>query len=114
MKNYNQVLISISALGRQMHELVNQEKQKYGLTLLMFDPKLAYIARGHSKDMAQRNLFSHQTPERKTPTDRGTVAGYNSRKNYGNYYTYGLAKNIFMSNSYHSVRITTVYLNIAG
>ena len=53
--------------------------------------------------MAQRNFFSHETPEGKNPTDRGSIVGYNSRKDYGTYYTYGLAENIFMSNLYHSV-----------
>lgn len=103
MKNPNQILISISALERQIHELVNQERRKHGLSLLIFDLKLSDIARGHSKDMAERNFFSHETPEGKTPTDRGSIVGYNSRKDYGNYYTYGLAENIFMSNLYHSV-----------
>lgn len=103
MKNTNQVLISISGLEQEIHKLVNQERQKHGLNLLIVDTNLADIARGHSKDMAQRNFFSHETPEGKTPTDRGKLACYNSRKDYGNYYTYGLAENIFMSNLYQSI-----------
>ncbi len=103
MANPHQVVISISALEQQIHQLINQERQKYDLILLSVDSKLADIARKHSQDMAMRNFFSHATPEGTTPTDRGKAAGYNCRKNYRNYYTEGIAENIFMSHLYNSI-----------
>lgn len=103
MVKYNQVLISISGSENEIHQLVNQERKKYGLAELWIDSKLSDIARGHSKDMAKRIFFSHETPEGKTPTNRGVRAGYNCRKNYGTYYTEGLAENIFKSHLYKSI-----------
>jgi uncharacterized protein YkwD len=101
--NSPQIVISISALEQQIHQLINQERQQYNLTLLTFDSKLSYIARQHSQDMALRNFLSHKTPEGTTPTERGNAAGYACRKNYGNYYTEGIAENIFMSHLYSSI-----------
>lgn len=103
MNRERQVIISISGLEGEIHQLINQQRQMHDLPLLAFDPKLADIARQHSQDMAQRNFFSHQTPEGKTPSDRGQAAHYNSRKDYKGYFTYGLGENIFMSHIYHSV-----------
>ena len=96
-------MVSISVLEQEIYKLVNQERQKYGLAQLLLDMKLSDIAREHSKDMAMRNFFSHQTPEGKTPRDRWVAGGYNSDKNYSSYYTYGLAENIFKSHLYSSV-----------
>ena len=39
---------------------------------------LQKAARAHSKDMATRNYFSHQSPEGGTPEQRAKAAGYNS------------------------------------
>jgi len=103
MVQYNQVVISISGSEHEIHQLVNRQRKKYGLAELCLDVKISEIAREHSKDMAKRNFFSHETPEGKTPTDRGAIAGYNSRKNYGSYYTEGLAENIFKSHLYKSI-----------
>ncbi|AOY80643.2 CAP domain-containing protein [Moorena producens JHB] len=61
------------------------------------------MARNHSQDMAKIKFFSHQTPEGKSPTDRAIAAGYTCRKNYGSYYTHGIAENIYMSHLYRSI-----------
>lgn len=102
-QNSQQVSVSISGLEKKIHQLVNNERRKFGLTLLQFDYKLADIAREHSKDMAKRNFFAHQTPEGKSPTDRGISANYQCRKDYGTYYTKGIGENIFKSHLYNSV-----------
>ena len=96
-------VMSISALKQEIHRLVNQERQKCNLKSLLFDIKLSKIAQYHSLDMVKRKFFSHQTPEGKTPTDRGIAVNYNCRKNHGSYYTQGIAENIYMSNLYKSV-----------
>ena len=44
--------------------------------------------------MASRDFFSHDNPEGLDPSDRGQKAGYDCRKDYGSYFTYGLAENI--------------------
>jgi uncharacterized protein YkwD len=99
----NQVVISISTLENEIHQLINQQRQKHGLILLSFDVTLANIARKHSQDMLKRNFFSHQNPEGKSPTDRGKIVGFNCHKNYGSYYTEGIAENIFKSHLYNSI-----------
>ncbi|NET86188.1 MAG: CAP domain-containing protein [Moorea sp. SIO1F2] len=87
----NQVVISLSGLEQEIHRLVNQDRKTYSLLQLFLDSDLSEIARKHSQDMANRKFFSHQTPEGKSPTDRAIAAGYTCRKNYGSYYTNGIA-----------------------
>ena len=78
-----------------IHDMTNEERTSRGIRHLANDNHLDDIARSHSQDMADRNYFDHDTPEGRDPTDRGMAAGYNCRKDYGSYYTYGLAENIF-------------------
>lgn len=80
--------------------MVNKERS----ILLGWDPDLAAIARSHSADMAGQNFFSHTNLRGQSPTDRGSSVGYDCRKDYGSYYTYGLAENIAYSSLYGSYR----------
>ena len=100
--------ISIPALEQQVHERINQQRMDHGLGSLSFDPALADIARKHSEDMAARHFFSHTNPAGQNPTARGAAAGYLCRKNYGSYYTYGIAENLFQNNLYSAA---TFYSN---
>jgi uncharacterized protein YkwD len=59
--------------------LINQERQKNGSTTLAFNQTLITAAQSHADDMANRNYFSHISPEGKTPADRAVAAGYPSR-----------------------------------
>ncbi len=43
-------------------QLVNVERQKYGLQTLYLDKTISDIARMKSKDMADENYFGHQSP----------------------------------------------------
>ncbi|AJW71224.1 CAP domain-containing protein [Nitrosopumilus adriaticus] len=89
-------------IEQYIYEFTNNERQKQGLSKLNRISLIDSIARNHSEDMSNRNFFSHDTPEGLDPTDRGNSAGYNCQKNYGSYYTYGLAENIFQSYTYSS------------
>ena len=80
--------------------MVNEERS----ILLGWDSDLAAIARSHSADMAGQNFFSHTNLRGQSPTDRGSSVGYDCRKDYGSYYTYGLAENIAYSSLYGSYR----------
>lgn len=104
----NPYTISTTALEEQVHDLINQERTARGLGSLRFDSMLADIARKHSEDMAARNYFAHVNPAGQNPTARGTAAGYTCRKNYGPYYTYGIAENLFQNYLYSSA---TFYSN---
>lgn len=65
----------ISALEREMHARLNRDRSKQGLGPLSFDAELADIARAHSKDMDERNFFSHDSPRTGSLEDRLDRAG---------------------------------------
>ncbi len=56
---------------------INLERTKAGLSALKFDARLSLAARGHAKDMADRNFFDHHSgkPGFDTPGDRIHQAG---------------------------------------
>jgi Cysteine-rich secretory protein family len=56
---------------------INLERTKAGLGALKFDARLSAAARGHAKDMADRNFFDHRSgkPGFDTPGDRIHQAG---------------------------------------
>jgi uncharacterized protein YkwD len=99
----SQPVIDIPSLEKQIHEGINQQRTSNGVSSLNYDSSLASIARMHSTDMAQNNYFSHYTPQGLSPTDRANQARYSCYKNYGSYYTDGIAENIMQNNLYDSV-----------
>ena len=80
-----------STVEKEIHLLVNEERT----TPLLWDEELAAIARRHSVDQAAKGYFSHKNSLGQSPTERGLQAGYECFKDYGSYYTEGLAENIF-------------------
>ena len=58
--------MTLSSLEQATVDAINRERQSRGLALLKVDPVLMELARGHAKDMIDRNYFSHTTPEGKT------------------------------------------------
>lgn len=91
-----------TVMERHVYELTNAERERHGLPGLIRDPRIDSVARGHSQDMADRGYFDHVTPEGLDPTARGSMSGYDCRKDYGTHYTYGLAENIFLGHTYSS------------
>ena len=87
--------IDIRKLEDRTHQLINAERVKRRVSPLEHIDKIRLIARSHSEDMAERSYFSHDTPEGLDPTDRGRNAGYHCRKDYGSYFSFGLAENIY-------------------
>jgi uncharacterized protein YkwD len=55
--------ISPERLEKSIHGLINRERAAKGLQPLVWDAKLAAIARSHSADMAKRSYFAHASPE---------------------------------------------------
>ena len=53
-------------------DLVNKERASRGLSQLVIDPLLVQVARGHSREMGEKNYFSHTSPTAgiTTPLDR--------------------------------------------
>jgi uncharacterized protein YkwD len=93
------------SLERRIHQLINSERKKAGLTVLAWDDALARIAREHSSDMGTRGYFSHYSPEGRDFSYRYHQQGYQCAIRSGNIIHLG-AENIFQNNRYDSV--TTV------
>lgn len=92
-------------LEKRIHALINRERGKHGLSPLSGDDALARIARGHSKDMASRRYFSHDSPEGRDFSYRYRQEGYACSLRIGNTVHMG-AENIFLNVRFNSV--TTV------
>lgn len=95
--------IDIPTLEMQIHNGINQQRKNNGLSALSYDSSLVAIARKHSADMARNNYFSHDNLQGLDPSARGVQAGYSCYKNYGSYYTTGIAENIMQNNLYDSI-----------
>jgi len=66
-----------SDFEKAVFDLINKEREQYGLGPLKWDQELADIARANCIDMVQRGFFSHTNPEGKTPGDRMHADGIN-------------------------------------
>lgn len=70
---------------KAIFDQTNAARTSAGLSPLVWDDKLAEIAREHSEDMAKNNFFSHTNLQSESPKDRGlrhnyTVVGENIGK----------------------------------
>ena len=104
-KKQPQQMISAANLEKQIHTLINKERQKQGLTKLEWDDALAGIGRKHSRDMAKRNYFDHYSPEGHDFSYRYQQQGYQCAIRINRTIHMG-AENIAQNNLYDSV--TTV------
>jgi uncharacterized protein YkwD len=94
---------------KRIFDLQNQERADRGLPRLCVHPKLQKIARSHSKDMVERDYFSHKTKgSGRTPEQRAKRAGYNYRyfgENIGYDDTPGDMFRAWMNSSLHRENI---------
>ena len=90
------------SIARLIHEKINSQRRRHGLQPLKWDPTITVIAQRHSEDMAANSFFSHNNRQGQSPTDRGLAMGFDCRKDYPGYYTYGLAENIWQGFTYGS------------
>lgn len=60
----------LAPLEAALHASVNGVRQQHGLIALRRDAAIDAVARAHSRDMAERRYFAHETPEGLTPPDR--------------------------------------------
>ncbi|WP_442881360.1 CAP domain-containing protein [Clostridium sp.] len=59
----------VNSIEKQVFDLVNKERVKAGLKPMILDSKISDVARIKSKDMADNNYFSHNSPTYGTPFD---------------------------------------------
>jgi len=94
--------ISVPDLEKSIHALINRERAAHGLSPLDWDEALTRIARGHSKDMADRGYFSHDSPEGRDFSYRYLRQGYTCALRIGNPIHTG-AENIAFLSRYRSI-----------
>jgi len=94
--------ISFPDLEKRIHDLINHQRKKHGLSTLTWDDRLAQVARIHSKDMAKRSYFSHDSPEGHDFSFRYREQGYQCSLRTGNTIHLG-AENIALNHLYRSV-----------
>ena len=94
-----------NSLEKGIHDRINRERRKNGLSPLVWDDRLASIARNHSADMGQRGYFSHESPEGQDFSFRYREAGFGCRIRAGMVIHLG-GENIFQNNRYDTM--TTV------
>jgi len=68
--------IVVSRLEKKIHDLINEERKKKGLSSLGWHDSLHRIARRYSQDMSGRHFFSHNDPEGKSFMDRYRDEGF--------------------------------------
>jgi uncharacterized protein YkwD len=56
-------------------ELVNADRQKFGLPALQVNSQIGQVARTYAQDMATRGFKAHIDPEGRDPTARGLAGG---------------------------------------
>ncbi|WP_018247814.1 CAP domain-containing protein [Orenia marismortui] len=66
---------NLQAMEAEVVKLVNQERQKRGLKPYKHNSKLSSVARTKSKDMRDKNYFSHQSPTYGSPFEMMTKFG---------------------------------------
>lgn len=94
---------NVAYIERRVHELINEYRVQNGMPVLEYDAELVLIARNHSEDMAENDYFEHDNLKGMDPSERAEAAGYSCFKNYGEYYTNGLAENIWQGWLYDSI-----------
>ncbi len=95
--------VTATDLAQRIHTLVNAERAKQGLATLDWNRALAAIAAGHSRDMAQRNYLSHDTPEGRDFEHRYRQGGFTCAIPVGNLIHAG-AENIALTRLYNTYR----------
>jgi uncharacterized protein YkwD len=63
-------------VSAEVVRLVNVARRDAGCAAVHADARLARAALGHSRDMARRGYFSHDSPDGVSPWDRARSAGY--------------------------------------
>jgi uncharacterized protein YkwD len=65
----------VATAERDFTTAINQHRASIGCPPLVQDDRVASVAQAHSRDMATRGYFSHNTPDGVTPWDRLASAG---------------------------------------
>ena len=100
--------ISLSAQEQKVWNLLNEDRQKNGLSPLPLDEELCRLARLKSDDMRDNNYFAHESPTYGRAGDMLTKFGYSFRgvgENIAHHATVEKADAAFMSSTGHRQNI---------
>ncbi len=67
-------------IEKAIHQETNRKRRDHGLSEVSYTHHLSAIALRHSRDMAQREYFSHESPEGNGPNDRYRKFGHDTRR----------------------------------
>lgn len=67
--------LDVAKVAEEVFALVNRDRQAAGLPSLVWDRRLAEVARGHSREMADTGVVAHLSPRTGSPMDRVRAAG---------------------------------------
>ena len=99
---------SVSAQEQMMLNLLNEDRNRYGLPSLTLDSTLSGIARTKSCDMRDNRYFSHESPTYGRVKDMLKTFGYKfngAGENIAHHATVEKAQAAFMSSSAHRQNI---------
>jgi len=71
--------VNATWVEQNLTRYTNAERRAAGRSAVAGDPALARVARGHSRDMARRGYYAHESPEGDLFVDRYREAGYDCR-----------------------------------
>ena len=84
-----------------VHAEANVARRRAGRPALAWDPALAALALGHSRDMARRGFFDHVSPGGEDAQDRALRGGVRCRKDLGGGRALvGVSENLYMTTQY--------------
>jgi uncharacterized protein YkwD len=99
-----QPTINAADLAQRIHAQINEQRAGHGLAALSWNATLARIAERHSRDMAERNYLSHDSPEGRSFVDRYRQGGFSCQVRIGREIHAG-AENIALGRLYNSATI---------
>lgn len=68
--------VELSGPESELLKLHNETRSEHGAPTLCVEKRLSAAARAHSRDMIERDFYSHETPQGITPAQRVQSAGY--------------------------------------
>lgn len=95
--------LDLLQMEKEIHNLINEERTKRGLSTLSWNDELADIARTHSTDMAINNYFSHDDLQDRDMEYRYNQAGFRCSVPTGQGSFALGGENIFQNNLYDSI-----------
>lgn len=104
--------------SQEILDLVNRDREKYGLSTLSLNPILSLAAMAKAEDMVSKNYFAHVSPDGTKPWDWLKSLGYSyayAGENLAEGYSDATdLENSWMNSSTHRANILSPFYSEAG